>query len=154
MQETSEVKYKCWQTTYQGIYPDQKLDNYDFKVQEQKFKEKLENPQVKLFVATKENEIIGYMCVGSPINQYKDFAKELILLYVLKEYQHLGIGKLLFNHAKQIIKDSGHSKFLINCNKYNKNAIGFYLKMGGKIVHTDADNQNKSLTQVKFSYQI
>ena len=25
----AEVKIACWETTYRGIYPDSKLDNYD-----------------------------------------------------------------------------------------------------------------------------
>ena len=33
----SEVKIACWNTTYRGIYPDDKLDNYDFDKNTEKF---------------------------------------------------------------------------------------------------------------------
>jgi len=89
----------------------------------------------------------------SPRRQNSD-ETEIVLLYLLKEYQRLGIGKILFNFAKDIFKKSKLSHFVVYCNKYNKSAQNFYMKMGCEILSVDTDHVDKSLPQIKFICKI
>lgn len=153
-EELSKIKRQVWETTYRGIYPNDKLDNYDYEKQEHKFKDMVNNPDINLYVVLKSEKIIGYMSEGKPVRPFKNYKQEIGLLYLLKEYQGKGIGRKLFDLAYESIKSKGHKEFFISCNKYNYSSQIFYKKMGGKIVQIDADNIDKSIPQVKFYYDI
>ena len=75
---------------------------------------------------------------------------EIVLLSVLKEWQGQGIGKALFEFAKNRLKDMDH--FILYCNKYNLPAQAFYKRMGCKVLSVDDDNPDKSIPQIKFIY--
>lgn len=152
--ELSKLKHDVWETTYRGIYSDSKIDNYDYKKNEDKFLGYINNPDVNIYVACDNDKIIGYMECGMPKRPFEDYEQEIGLLYILKEYQGQGVGKELFNLAYNEIKNKGYKEFFISCNKYNKNAQEFYKRMGGEVVHIDEDNIDKSIPQVHFLYKI
>lgn len=152
--ELAKVKREAWETTYRGIYPDTKFDNYDFVAQTNKFKKIVDNEDVKLYVVLCNEKIVGYFDYGKPIRQYKEYDQEIGLLYLLKDYQKMGIGKAIFLFASNKIKENGYNEFFIACNKYNYNAQKFYEKMGGKIKGIDEDNINKSTPQIYYHFGI
>ena len=152
--EIAVVKSIVWNTTYRGIYPDAMLDNYDIKRNRETFEKIVANPNISLFIAEDNEKIIGFMDCGEPYRPFQNYKQEIGLLYVLKEYQNQGIGRELFLLGKKTIRKNGYSEFFISCNKYNQNAIEFYKKMGGKVIHIDEDNEDKSIAQIKFHYQI
>ncbi len=146
----SKLKREVWETTYRGIYPDEKLDNYDYVRNKKVFETYVNNESKYLYVALDKEDIIGYIEFGAPNRAFEDFKQEIGLFYIKKEYQNKGIGKKLFKLAYDKIFITGVNKFFISCSKYNKNAIGFYTNMGGKIIHTDIDDIDNP--QVKFEY--
>lgn len=150
----SIVKRQIWETTYRGIYPDEKLDNYNYKENEEKFINILNNENVEIYVVEVDNKIVGYMECGTPIRPFSNYEQEIGLLYLLKEFQGHGIGKELFMLGRDSIKRKGVNEFFISCNKYNVNAQKFYEKMGGKLVHVDEDKTDKSIPQIKYHYDI
>ena len=150
----AEVKIACWKTVYRGIYPDEKLDNYDVEKNTDKFINVINNQEVDLYVVVVNEEVVGYMSCGVPIRAFADYEQEIGLLYLLEEYRRMGIGKTLFELAHSIIKMHGYDRFFVSCNKYNLNGRKFYEKMGGVIVEEDMDNEDKSIPQVKFHYDI
>lgn len=150
----AKVKRMAWETTYRGIYPDEKIDGYDFEKQEQKFKVLINDKNQHFYVAKFNNEIVGYMCAGKLVREFKDYDAEIMLLYILKEFQGQGLGKRFFLVAKQCLEKDGHKRFFISCNKYNLPAQAFYKKMGGKVVFVDEDNLDRSIPQIKFEYEI
>lgn len=154
--EIAVLKRDVWNTTYRGIYPDTKLDNYDIEENAAKFEKIIANPDIFLFVARDSDRIVGYMSCGKPYRPFQNYEQEIGLLYILNEYQNLGIGKELFSTGFKKIKQSGYNEFFISCNKYNLNALEFYKKMGGKVIHIDedTDTEDKSAVQVKFHYQV
>ena len=150
----SLLKREIWETTYRGIYPDEKFDNYNYIKNEEKFKNFIDNPNQELYIATIDNEIIGYIEFGTPFRPFENYKQEIGLFYLKKEYQRHGLGKKLFNLAFNYIKDTGVDKFFISCHKYNLNALKFYEKMGGKIVKIDDDSANHGIPQIKFEYRV
>lgn len=143
------LKRKIWETTYRGIYPDEKLDNYSINLNEQKFKEMIQRQSQTLFVALKESEMIGYMSCGEILRAFNHYTHDIGLLYVAKEYQGKGIGGVLFRLAKKELSHQGVTTFIVSCNKYNLPAQHFYKKIGGKI---EEDQKDRSLPQVKFQF--
>ena len=81
----AEVKIACWETTYRGIYPDEKLDNYDVLKNAEKFETIISREDIDLYVEV-NGEIVGYMSCGVPVRSYADYEQEIGLLYLLKEF--------------------------------------------------------------------
>ena len=146
------LKRRVWETTYRGIYPDEKLDKYDIDLNENKFKNMIKQKSQKLFVVLNESEIIGYMSCGKIMRAFDEHTHDIGLLYLAKEYQGKGIGLDLFQFAKMELKNQGVTEFIVSCNKYNLPAQHFYKKMGGKIIKIEEDNEDKSIPQVKFQF--
>ena len=152
--ELSRLKQQVWNETYRGIYSDEKIDNFDYKKNSEKFLNIINNNDIYLYVVEGNGRLVGYMDYGTPYRTYKKFKQEIGLLYLLKDYQGKGIGKELFNIASKKIKENGYSEFFVCCNKYNTNAQEFYKRMGGDIDSIDEDNNDKSIPQVIFLYKI
>ena len=150
----SRLKQRVWSETYRGIYSDEKIDNFDYQKNSEKFLNIVNNPNIELYVVEDNNKLVGYMDCGTPFRPYKDFKQEIGLLYLLKDYQRKGIGKELFNIAVNKIKENSYNEFFVCCNKYNVNAQEFYKKMGGVIAEVDEDEKDKSIPQVMFVYKI
>lgn len=149
--ELARIKRQVWETTYKGIYPDEKFDNFDITKQAKKFLKIINSQNTYMFVAILDNKIIGYTAIGKAPRRPNAENEEIVLLYVLKEFQGFGVGKALFNFGKDKLKTMCDN-FIVYCNKYNKKALDFYLKMGCKIVEMDEDHDDKSLPQVKLIY--
>lgn len=153
-QELSKLKREIWETTYRGIYPNEKIDNYDYMENELKFKNFINNPCQQLYVVSDKTQIVAYIEFGKPFRPFKDYSQEIGLFYIKKDYQRHGIGKVLFNLVLNYIKTTNVNEFFISCHKYNINARKFYEKMGGKLVQVDEDTCNNGIPQVKYEYNV
>ena len=150
----AKLKGEIWNTTYRGIYSDTLIDNYDINKNKLIFESIISNPNYAVYVAIDNNTIIGFMSCGDPYKPFLNYKKEIGLLYILKEYQRKGIGKKLFFIAKDIIRKSRNDEFFVSVNKYNINAIQFYIAMGGTIIRVDEDKEDNRETQVKIHYVV
>lgn len=146
------LKRIVWETTYRGIYPNEKIDKYDVDLNENKFKNMIKEQSQRLFVVLSDSKIIGYISCGKIMRAFDKHTHDIGLLYLLKEYQGKGIGRQMFEFAKKELKNQGITEFIVSCNKYNIPAQQFYKKMGGQIIKIDEDNEDKSIPQVKFKF--
>lgn len=146
------LKRRCWEETYRGIYPDEKIDAYSPQLNAARFLALAEDPERHLFLAEVAGQPAGYLEYGVPMRPFRHFRREIGLLYLLREFQHCGYGRQLFHCGEAAIYGEGETEFFISCNKYNTPAIAFYQKMGGRLIHIDADQADRSLPQVKLLY--
>lgn len=146
------LKHQCWEETYRGIYPDEKIDTYSKSEHAARFQLLIEDPERHLFIAEVEGHAAGYLEYGLPLRPFRSFQREIGLLYLLREFQHRGYGGQMFQFCQAAICDEGNTAFFVSCNKYNAPALNFYRKMGGRIIHTDPDQADRSVPQVKFLY--
>lgn len=135
--ELSILKRDVWNTTYQGIYPQEKLDNYDVQKNEEILKGIVLNPEIDLYVAQKQKKLLGFMTCGKPYRLFNEYNQEVALLYILKEFQRRGIGRHFIELAKEETRKKGFDEFILSVNSKNENAIAFYLAMGGIIICDD-----------------
>lgn len=70
------------------------------------------NNQPHYYVLTLQNKIIGWIYFALNSDKYEN-AVEIHSLYVLKEYQGRGYGKLLYNYAVDIILNKKVSDWLL-----------------------------------------
>jgi len=145
--ELAILKGQVWNTTYKGIYSEEKLSGYDIAKNESIFHNIVCNPDIELFVALDGQKIVGLMTCGKPYRPFMDFQQEIGLLYILKEYQRKGIGKAFFEIARKQVKSNGYTKFFLSVNSRNYDAQKFYEAMGGVIICEDEQ-------QIKYKYTI
>lgn len=146
------LKRQCWEETYRGIYPDEKIDTFSPSQHAARFQLLVEDPDRHLFIAEVEGRAAGYLEYGLPLRPFRTFRREIGLLYLLREFQHKGYGRQLFCLGRDAIYREGETQFFVSCNKYNTPAIAFYKRMGGCIIHTDPDQEDRSIPQVKLLY--
>lgn len=128
------LKGKVWNTTYQGIYPQEKLTGYDVEKNARIFESIVRNPEITLYVATDGEKIVGFMTCGKPYKPFREYGQEIGLLYILKEYQRQGIGRAFFRIARKLVAERGYQEFFLSVNKRNYEAQKFYLAMGGEVL--------------------
>lgn len=146
------LKRQCWEETYRGIYPDEKIDTFSPSQHAARFQLMVKDPERHLFIAEVEGRAAGYLEYGLPLRPFRAFRREIGLLYLLREFQHKGYGRQLFSLGQDAIYREGETQFFVSCNKYNTPAIAFYKRMGGCIIHTDPDQEDRSIPQVKLLY--
>lgn len=152
----ANLKLAVWKSTYSHIYPKDKFKNFDIKEQTEKFKKYICDSS-EFFIVAKDkniNKIVGYCYAGYSAKNFQKGTPEIILLYVLKEYQHQGIGREFVARCEHYFKSKGYRNYIISCNKYNYPAQGFYERIGGKKIHVDDDNEDRSIPQIKYYYEI
>ncbi len=122
-----------WNTTYQGIVDDDFLKN--LLANESRNAERLKNninDQPNYYVLVLKEKIIGWIYYTLDSDKYAN-AAEIHSLYILKEYQGNGYGKLLYNYALNNIKKQGIKKLIIGCLDGNP-ANNFYKHLGGQYI--------------------
>lgn len=130
------VSAYSWKETYTGLLPDDYLANRISNIDKsldstKKFIE--EHPNY--FVAALNNKIVGICNYDINNNDtYKDYG-HIGALYVLKEYQNVGIGKELFKIAVEGLIELGYDKMYLECMVGN-DSINFYTKYLGEIDKT------------------
>ena len=122
-----------WNTTYKGIVDDDYLKG--FFDHENETAEKLKNninKQPNYYVLILQDKIIGWIYYTLDSDKDEN-AAEIHALYVLKEYQENGYGKLLYDYAVKDIMKKGINKLIIGCLDGNP-SNEFYKHLGGKYI--------------------
>ena len=145
-QELARIKGEVWKTTYRGIYADAALDNYDVEKNTRILEQIWNTPGIELFLAEVDGKIVGLMTCGNLYKPVEGFDQEVGLLYILKEYQRIGIGRKFLNTAAEIVRRNGYDRFLVSVNSRNLDAIRFYERTGGFEIHGED-------TQKRFCFQ-
>lgn len=124
-----------WNTTYKGIVDDDFLKGLsDHEKQSAERIKNSINEQPDYYVLVLQNKIIGWVYYTLNSDRYKN-AAEIHSLYVLKEYQGNGYGKLLYNYVVDNILEKNIKKLIIGCLDGNP-SNEFYKHMGGVNIGT------------------
>jgi ribosomal protein S18 acetylase RimI-like enzyme len=123
-EQKGRVHYKTWKETYTGLMNSTYLDNMNV---EKCINIARKYPENTL-VADINNEIVGFACYGQCRDNGMEEYGEIIAVYVLKDYQKQGIGKMLMEAC--IKKLNCYDKICLWVLNTNHNAISFYKKLG------------------------
>lgn len=148
------LKKQVWEETYRGIYPNEKIDNFNFESHAEKFKKDIQDKTKQVYLINHENENVGYFCIGTPKYPLGDFEMCINSLYILQKCQRSGIGSKVFEFIKNYCKENKITKFFNGCNYYNTKAQNFYEKMGGILFDKDLNHEDKSEMQVYYKYEV
>ena len=145
----SALRQRIWDTTYRGIYPDAVIDDFDYDRHQQRDRKKIEDPSFTVYLIKSGDEEIGYFMF-----QHTGSGVWLRSLYVLREYQHRGLGKQAFAILEDYCREKGISRFACDCSPHNENAMRFYQSMGGVVIKTDTGHENRQEDGVVFAFDI
>ena len=132
--DIANIHFTSWGATYAKLLPESYISqNNDLVAKTEMWQELIAHPDVTVWVAYEnkdDNRSVGFIGYYNKGDDY-----EITTLYVLPDYQNLGIGSQLMTAALTTISASN---FIINCSsnlslwvlENNLPAINFYRKFG------------------------
>ena len=142
----AELRHRIWDTTYRGIYSDERIDNYDYEEHRQRDLRRIQDISYRVYLITNVDDPIGYFTFLTTETVY------IQLLYIRQEYQRQGIGKQAFALIREHCRVHGFDKFTCNCNSHNYSAQNFYRSMGGTIIKRNEGHDDKYDDQITFEF--
>ncbi len=127
----AKVHVKSWQAAYQGLLPEDFLQNLSVDRREQRWREWLQNPEQMVLVYGAE-DIVAF-CGFAPSRDDDVDSKtvaEVGTLYALGSVWGQGIGKQLWLEAIRQMREEGFTEVRLWVLKGNDRAIRFYEAMG------------------------
>lgn len=88
---------------------------------EDSFRAELGKPASHLFVATDNNEVVGYAVLETVLDE-----GSLLIIAVDEKYRRKGVAKMLFSELETIAKEKDLSFITLEVRVSNESAINFY----------------------------
>jgi len=135
LQSIAKVHVDSSRTTYRGTIPDDYLDNLSYESKSKYWQESLfsDNRSQFMYIAeTDDKNLVGFASAGlARTNDY--YERELYKIYILKEFQRKGTGKLLMKAIVRKLLDEDIKSMILWALEDNPSRL-FYDNLGGKIV--------------------
>lgn len=153
--EIAKIKVTGWQNAYRGIVSDAYLNRMSVSEQTERYRTAY-SPDT-IFVAEKENEILGFCRFYIDCNPVCDDLEidcEIREIYVRPDMKRMGIGSELFRYTLDYLQQKGKRKLYLGVFKENDNARNFYEKMGGtmgKETVLEVDHQKYPIVSYLYS---
>lgn len=131
----ARVHVDSWRSTYAGIVPAEYLAMLSYRNRESLWKELLttDRPGTSYFVADAgAGDIVGFASAGPEREGDRTYRGELYAIYILEEYQRMGLGRRLFSCVTRRLLSDGFSSMLLWVLEDNHPAIRFYESLGGE----------------------
>ncbi len=133
----ARVHVESWRSTYVGIVPDDYLAGLSYRNRESMWEEILttDRPGTSCFVAEAEGgDVVGFANAGPERKGDRTYRGELYAIYILEEYQRMGLGRRLFSSAMRRLLADRFNSMLLWVLEENRPAIRFYESLGGERV--------------------
>lgn len=128
------VNVYTWKTQYTGLISDEIINNRVNQIEQvaNRIRNHM-NGDSKCMVVEQDSTVVGFVRYGASRNEEYNDCGEIYALYILDGFQGKGLGRKLFDIAKNDLKERGYNNIIINCLKGN-NSLEFYKHMGGVLV--------------------
>ncbi len=131
--KVAEVHVLTWQKAYAGIVPDSHLTFLSIDKREEFWRQTIKEGNPELWVAEKENEVVGWVAFGPSRDAGADaFVGEVEAIYVHPDRWSSGTGKLLWLKAQERLVARKFEEVTLWVLEENIRAINFYLAAGFK----------------------
>ncbi|MFZ5966407.1 MAG: GNAT family N-acetyltransferase [Bacillota bacterium] len=149
------VQVESNRSTYNGIMPETYLQNLSYEEKAESWERRLFGDHISEFMYVaecSENGVIGFVA-ASTVKTNDSYERELNAVYILKEYQGKGIGKMLINAVVSDYIGSNVRTMMLWTLEQNP-ARQFYEHLGGRLVDTRTiDRGGKQLIQVSYGWE-
>ena len=149
----SDLHRTVWIASYAGLIPHRPLVQMIERRREDWWRRATRGPST-LLVLEVAGKIAGYATIGA--NRVKALKQqgEIYELYLLPEYQGIGLGSYLFRECRAILKALNMTGLVVWCLEENDNAVTFYRAMGGMdVAEGMEDFGEKSLRKLGFVWR-
>ncbi|WP_409304580.1 GNAT family N-acetyltransferase [Peribacillus sp. SCS-155] len=149
----AKVHVDSWKTTYANIVPSDYLHNLTYENREQLWINSIPNGGV--YVAENEKgQIIGFSSGGKERSGiYNQLDGELYAIYILKQYQGKGLGRMLVKPVVDALIKKGFNSMLVMVLKDNSSRL-FYEALGGKKVDSvEIEIGGKKLSELVYGWE-
>jgi L-amino acid N-acyltransferase YncA len=111
----AKVHVDSWRTTYPGIVSDEYLNQLSYEEREKLWNDVIPNGGLVFVAENDEGEIVGFSSGGKERSgSYPEYTGELYAIYILKEYQGMGLGRLLVKPlVEELRKQHIHSMLVL-----------------------------------------
>lgn len=148
----AKVHVDSWRTTYKDIVPDEFLNQLSYESRMNLWKNAIPNGHV--FVAeNEEGQIVGFSSGGKErTGNYEKYQGELYAIYLLKEYQGKGLGKMLVRSVIEDLEKLNINTMLVMVLEDNNSRL-FYENLGGKkIDDIEIEIGGKKLNELVYGW--
>ena len=134
IEQLQKIGIQTFFETFAEFNTEEDMNNYleeSFSID--KLRDELTNPNSEFYFAKLNTQVIGYLKInfGHAQTELKDKkALEIERIYVLNEFQGKQIGKILFERAYTIAKQTNTNYLWLGVWEKNLKAINFYKKKG------------------------
>jgi ribosomal protein S18 acetylase RimI-like enzyme len=131
LQEISRITFKDTFDPYTKPADMQKFLDEDYATD--KLLDEINNPDSRFFFLIKVGEVAGYLKINEGAAQtehLQENALEVERIYLLPQFQHQGLGNVLFDYALNIAKKEGKAYVWLGVYEHNINAQHFYKRHG------------------------
>ena len=147
------VHRAAWIASYAGMIPHRPLVQMIERRREDWWRRATRGPSTVLVLEV-AGKIAGYATIGA--NRVKALKQqgEIYELYLLPEYQGIGLGSYLFRECRAILRALNMTGLVVWCLEDSENAVTFYRAMGGMDVAEGMENFGEtSLRKLGFVWR-
>ena len=141
-----------WRQAYTGLIPHKSLDTM-IRRRDPKWWARAIRNSTRVLVLESDGQLVGYATVGPNRVSTLSQEGEVYELYLLPEYQGVGIGKKLFLAAREQLIRLGFKGCVVWVLEDNQPAMQFYKNAGGVDIAEGSETFNsKTLNKVAFAW--
>ena len=130
----AHVHAEAWKSAYSGIIPGQTLNSMISRRHSNWWSRAVKNKGADVQVILFAGYVAGYASIRRNFHDYPQASSEVCEIYLLPEYQGVGLGGRLFAAAKNAATQKYGKGCIVWALKDNESACQFYLHMGGRPV--------------------
>ncbi|MDM5360462.1 ribosomal protein S18 acetylase RimI-like enzyme [Peribacillus sp. B2I2] len=131
------VHVDCWRTTYENIIPSDFLDNLSYEKRKDLWIKNISSDGNHIYVAeNNEGKIVGFISGGKRETNKAEDSGDLTAIYILENFQRMGIGKKLIKELFFKFEDLGFKTIYVEVLEDNKSRY-FYEAFGAELLKTE-----------------
>jgi ribosomal protein S18 acetylase RimI-like enzyme len=136
-QGIAKVHVDCWRTTYKNIITSDFLDKLSYDQRTELWVKNISNEKNYVFVAeNNEGHIVGFADGGKRETNLVEHSGDLTSIYVLLEYQGMGIGKKLVQQLFSKFDELGYTTIFVEVLEDNQSRF-FYESLRAEWLRTE-----------------
>lgn len=131
-QAIAEIHVTSWQAAYEGLLPDEFLQNLSIERRLQMWQQILEGAQSFTWVAEVDGRLLGFVNCGPSRDKDADpqIVGEIYAIYLLPDAWGQGFGRALCSQALQSLQNAHYQEVMLWVLQDNEGAIYFYERAG------------------------
>src|SRR5207245_5992381 len=130
----ARVHVASWQSTYQGMLPEEFLVSLSETGYADRWKRVIGEGSSRVYVAEHEGEVVGFASGGRERAGEIGYTGELYAIYVIDAAQRRGFGRELVRSTVAGLRELGLDDMIIWVLRDNQPARSFYERLGGAYV--------------------